>query len=386
MLLPSHYSIGKTSLWKSQKGQGETATSPWTAETKRNIGRVREAVTLCPHCWCTDLPNGRAQSPRSTPKTHLKAVEHTLPPGQELSRQPCPTIKQSRCPILPGNLSSDPEHPRSPAYPRDQHLAPARLLNAACGLAQIGNPAFGPAQSPSQVCDHTRNGRQNQDSACCLSSPAFNLAQLQKRHGFPAHQTQLPTCPWGPPVALHNSGHGAYFPLISERSSHVRLHLRNLPELSTWPSASSNRGERPTPHPTWSARSTAWNSAQSTIRPLALPCQGASPWSLFWPGRGALLGPNLNREPTRLLHLHRGPLGTQPVASLEHRQCPPHPPRNQIEKPHTSRCCQLPHPVPWTELTCRPSFPLEESPLARMQIPKQERKGTRITKNEVMLR
>ena len=99
---------------------------------------------------------------------------------------------------------------------------------------------------------------------------------------------------------------------------------------------------------------------KGTIQPLAPPCQGTPSWSLFWPGRGALVGPNLNREPTRLLHLHRGPLGTQPVANLEHRQCPPHPPRNQIAKPHTSRCCQLPPPVPWTELTCRLSFPLEE--------------------------
>lgn len=331
----------------------------------------------------------RAQSPRSTPETHLKAVEHILPPGQELSRQPRPTIKQSRCPILPGNPSSDPEHPRSPAYPRNQHLAPARLLNAACGLAQIGNPAFGPAQSPSQVWDHTRNGRQNQDSACCLSSPASNLAQLQKRHSFPAHQTQLSTCPWGPPVALHNSGHGAYFPLISEHSSHMRLNLRNR----AWSCLNSAPG--PPHHPIEeNDRHLIQPGVQGaqpgilpkgTIQPLAPPCQGAPPWSLFWPGRGALLGPNLNREPTPLLHVHRGPLGTQPVASLEHRQCPPHPPRTQIEKPHTSRCCQLPHPVPWTELTCRPSFPLEESPVAQMQIPKQERKGTRITKNEVML-
>lgn len=272
MLLPSHYSIGKTSLWKSQKGQRETATSPWTAETKRNIGRVREAVTLCPHCWCTDLPNGRAQSPRSTPETHLKAVEHTLPPGQELSRQPCPTIKQSRCPILPGNLSSDPEHPRSPAYPRDQHLAPARLLNAACGLTQIGNPAFGPAQSPSQVCDHTRNGRQNQDSACCLSSPAFNLAQLQKRHGFPAHQTQLPTCPWGPPVALHNSGHGAYFPLISERSSHVRLHLRN----GAWSCLNSAPG--PPHHPIEENDRHLIQPGVQGAQPGILPKAQSDPW------------------------------------------------------------------------------------------------------------
>ena len=96
-------SIGKTSLWKSQKGQGETAASPRTAETKGNIGRVRGAATLCPHCWCTGLPNGRAESPRSTPETHLKAVEHILPQGQGLSRHPRPTIEQSRCPTLPGN-------------------------------------------------------------------------------------------------------------------------------------------------------------------------------------------------------------------------------------------------------------------------------------------
>lgn len=175
-------SIGKTSLWKSQKVQGETAASPWTTETKRNIGRVRGAATFCPLCWCTDLTNGRAQSPRSTHETHLKAVEHILPPGQGLSRQPRPTIEQSRCPTLPGNRNSDPEQPRSPAYPWDQHLAPARMLNAACGLAQLWNPAFGPDQSPSQVCDHTQNGRQNQDPACCLSSPASNPAQLQRRH------------------------------------------------------------------------------------------------------------------------------------------------------------------------------------------------------------
>lgn len=125
---------------------------------------------------------------RDTPEScgaHLAA-------GQE-PQQPLLTIKQSRCPILPGNLSSDPEHPRSPSLPRDQHLAPARLLSRSLTASPRQGTQHGPPNHR-PVCDHT-GGRQNRDSACCLSSPAFNLAQLQKRHGFPAHQTQLPTCP-----------------------------------------------------------------------------------------------------------------------------------------------------------------------------------------------
>ena len=351
-------------IMKISESSGGNCSIPMDRRDQEEYWEGKRRSYVLPTFWCTDLPNGRAQSPRSTHETHLKAVEHILPPGQGLSRQPRPTIEQSRCPTLPGNRNSDPEQPRSPAYPWDQHLAPARRLNAACGLAQLWNPAFGPAQSPSQVCDHTQNGRQNQDPACCLSSPASNPAQLQRRHSVPAHQTQLPTCPWGPPVALHNSGHHAHFPLISEHSSHVRLHLRNR----TWPRLNSVPG--PPHHPIEKNGGhliqPGMQGAQpgtlpkGTIQPLAPPCQGTPSWSLFWPGRGALVGPNLNREPTRLLHLHRGPLGTQPVANLEHRQCPPHPPRNQIAKPHTSRCCQLPPPVPWTELTCRLSFPLEE--------------------------
>lgn len=193
-----------------------------------------------------------------------------------------------------------------PSLSRDQHLAPARLLNAACGLAQIGNPAFG-LNHRAKSAITPRNGHRTKTQPHCLSSPALTSPSYRSAT---AHQTQLPTCPWGLPVALHNSGHGAYFPW-SQTQLPCAPPSASLPELSTPgpPHHPIEESDRHLIQPGCKEHSLEFCPKHNPTPGAALP-GSITLWSLFWPGRGALLGPNLNREPTRLLphiEVHSGP-------------------------------------------------------------------------------